>query len=88
MAFAGIMAPTLKPASYLRQKGCLGEILQATGHQGRPASLVARPQATSMLAMEVLVKEHEMAPVRVRGKMSILTMARSAAMRIWEKEPR
>jgi len=42
----------------------------------------------SMLAMEVLVKEHEMAPVRVRGKASILAMARSAAMRIWEKEPR
>ena len=47
---------------------------------------MARPQATAMLAMEVFVEQHELAPVRVRGKTPILPMTWTAAMRIREKE--
>jgi len=39
-----------------------------------------------MLAMEVLVEQHEMAPVQVGGKTPIVPMARSTAMLVREKE--
>ena len=66
--------------------GLLSEILQTTRHQGCPARLMARPQATAMLAMEVFVEQHEMALVQVGSKTPIVPMARSAAMLVREKE--
>src|SRR5262245_12384770 len=63
-----------------------GQILQTTGHQGRPARLVTCPQAAPSLAMEVFVEQHQVAPVRVGGKTPIVAMAGAAAMLVREKE--
>ena len=43
-------------------------------------------QATSMLTMEIFVEQHELLPVRVRGKTSVTPMTWSAAVGVREKE--
>src|SRR5205814_283258 len=65
----------------------LREIFQTPGHQGRPAGLVTRPQAAASFAVEIFMKQHQFAPVRVGGETPVVAMAGAPTMLVRQKEP-
>lgn len=52
---------------------------EQVGDQGRPPGLVRSPQAPAVLAVEVLVEGHEVAPGRVVPQQRLLTEDRPVA---------
>src|SRR5207237_2022532 len=58
------------------------EILDATRGQRGPAGLVARAQAASVVAVEVLVEEHEILPVWILGEAPFAAVTRPRAVRV------
>src|SRR5262245_56350373 len=64
------------------------QILDEASHEGRPARLVACAQPFSLVAVEVLVKEDEVLPVRVLLEPGLVAMARAAALLVPKKDPR
>src|SRR5258706_16363283 len=50
------------------------QLLDATHRERGPAGLMARADAATVLAMEVLVEQHQVAPGRVLGVARVVTM--------------
>ena len=59
----------------------LRHIMQQIRHQRRPAGLVARAEAAAGVAVEVLVEQHQVAPVRIVGVARVVAVAGPAACR-------
>ena len=56
--------------------------------QRRPAGLMARAAGRARVAVEVLVEQHQVPPVRVVGEARVVAVAGPAAVRVGQEEPR
>src|SRR5687767_3801694 len=59
---------------------------QAAGDECRPSGLMAGAMPTPGVTVEVLVKEHEIAPVRALREPNLITVARATARGVWQKD--
>ena len=64
----------------------LAALLQQFGHQRGPARLVAGPDAAAVVPVEVLVEEHQVAPVRVGLELLGSAVHRPAAVGIAQED--
>jgi hypothetical protein len=62
------------------------DILDAAKHQGGPPGLVARAHAAPVVAVEALVKKHELSPVGISGISRFTAVAGAMAARVREEE--
>src|SRR4051812_11722013 len=76
------LAPIRLVAALARQ------ILNQTNDERGPAGLMIRAQPATGIAIEVLVKEHEIAPMRVRRPARISAVHGSPAVRVSQKQGR
>src|SRR5262245_2358334 len=60
--------------------------LQQTRNQRRPAGLVTRPEAAAIVAVKILVEEHQVLPMRVIGKAAFGAVAGTPALPIRQEE--
>ena len=58
----------------------LTPLLQQLGDEPGPASLVTRPDSAPVIAVEVLVKEDEVTPVRIVLESRVATVDRATAI--------
>src|ERR1700681_2582343 len=73
--------PGSDPASVRRPSGLAGiaTLLKQLSHQGCPASLMARPEALSGVAVKILIEENEIAPVGIDAKLWHATVHRTVS---------
>ncbi|MDB5336157.1 MAG: hypothetical protein JWN70_1776, partial [Planctomycetaceae bacterium] len=79
----------LPPAVFVRTLASgipAGAILQQAGDQGRPASLVTGPESAAGVAVEVLVKENVVSPMRVVRPAFQRAVARSWSALVWHEQ--
>src|SRR6266851_1558398 len=60
-----VLVPPTSPARIMAPPGLLPALLEQLGHEPRPAGLMAGAYAGPIVAVEVLVEEDEVAPVRI-----------------------
>ena len=66
-------------------RGAGGEHVHDAGDDPRPAGLVAGPEAGPVVAVEILVEQHEIAPVRVFLELPGSAIDRPPALLVLEK---
>src|SRR5262245_7358533 len=72
----------------LLRRTTLGHRLETARDECRPARLMARADAPTVLAVEVLVEEHEVLEVRVGGIAPVRPVARTATVRPRQEDAR
>src|SRR5262245_3234480 len=63
-------------------------LLDTSNRQRRPARLVAGADAAAGVAVEVLVEQHEIAPVRIRRVARVVPVAGPPALRVGQEQRR
>ena len=61
---------------------------QQSGHQRRPAGLMAGADAAAVVAVKVFMEQHEIAPMRIAGEPRIVRVARTATVGVRQKQRR
>src|SRR5215831_14638431 len=65
-----------------------GALLDATDDERRPPGLVGGAEATTVVAVEVLVEQHQVAPVRIARVARIVAVARTATVGVGKEDRR
>src|SRR4051812_19801771 len=82
------MTATLTQPTHATPPGSLPRLLKELGDQGRPPRLVARPEPFAGVAVEVLVEQHQVTPVRVLLKYSVASVRRTTLSVLRQEESR
>src|SRR5436853_599740 len=71
-----------------RARTSLSRLLEQLGDEARPARLVTGADAGAVVAVEVLVEEDQVAPVRVSGEALDVAVDRAPAPLVAQEDPR
>src|SRR5689334_17243370 len=71
-----------------RRRAGPGDVFDATESKRGPAGLMARADATTGLTVEVLMKQHQILPVRISGVARIAAVARAVPVGPPQKDGR